>query len=1182
MAAVPAGDRLTEQQREAVLRREVSVLLSSGAGCGKTHVLTSRYLSHLERDGAEVSQIVAITFTERAARQMRDRIRKSIQHHLAGATTDEEARRWEGHLRGLETAQISTIHAFCGNLLRQHAVEAGLDPRFDVLEDYLAANLQREALIQCLQGLLTADTQPGDDLRELILLYGWRPVVEGVARLTAEEETVQRQAWAQRPAEEVAADWRTYARSVLLPRYVPYLSAASPKIARCLWLLRTTPCVGPKMAANVALVLERLPRLAQATDLTAAVSELTEAAKVGPERAKAWPSAEVYEVIKDALEDFRKALPERLKLFLEEPEGLTAEATAVVAGSPDPATGTDRRSPAQRGDLRSAGWPGQETVPQRGLAAEAEVGQRFVRVAEEAARAYRQLKRRHAVVDFQDLLVRSRDLLRDHPEVRERLQRRFQFLLIDELQDTDPVQMELVELLAGAGLEGGKLFAVGDHSQAIYRFRKADVRLFQALKRRTPHEGRLELTVNFRSQPAILDFANALFGPGGVPRANDLEDYEPLKAHHRQANPGPCVEFLWAPREPGDFAAEARRCEADWIARRIASMVGAREQLVVECPKASRERERPEEALRPVRLGDVVLLFRSMTNVELYESALSSYGLDYYLVGGRAFFAQQEIYDLLNLLRALENPQDAVSLAGTLRSPFCCLSDEALFVLTRHHDGPWAALHDEASCARLPHDQRQRANRARRFLDRWHALKDRLPIARLLGVVFSDSGYDAATQFEFLGDRKLANLWKLMDMARAFDRSGLFGLAEFIGRLGELVRTQPREEQAATQPENADVVRLMTIHQAKGLEFPVVILADLAASGGAPHNPVAMWDPKLGCVARPPSEEPPPFPNFAWRLWEAAEAVEDWREELRTLYVACTRAMDYLLLSAALPPDFSPQSTWMLALAERFNLRSGVCLDTGIPAEKVPAVRVSDPSCPPPESAGPPPRARPPAITLALPARGQETPTSERVRILTAAELDPSASVLPGGAWDAEDGSDRWTWELPRERVERLTDPEAALRDRLIRAVLSAWDFRESGAWEPLLLRVIEAQPAAGALLAELTEAFRRFVGLPVFRQLARARDLRREVEYLAPLSSGEGLVRGVIDCLWQDAAGAWHLLLHDTVGEGGGRGKSGSAVQTRLALAALAVESQLGSPPKTARCHHWRTGRTTSLRRSG
>src|SRR5262249_13896305 len=148
------------------------------------------------------------------------------------------------------------------------------------------------------------------------------------------------------------------------------------------------------------------------------------------------------------------------------------------------------------------------------------------------------------------------------------------------------------------------------------------------------------------------------------------------------------------------------------------------------------------------------------------------------------------------------------------------------FILSRPRDGLWAGLHDPATWGRLPADQREAADRARRHLDRWHGLKDRLPIARLLGAVFADSGYDAAPQFEHLGDRKLANLWKLVDLARTFDRSGLFGLAEFITRLGDLVRSQPREEQAATQPENVDVVRLMSIHQAKGLEFPVVFVPD--------------------------------------------------------------------------------------------------------------------------------------------------------------------------------------------------------------------------------------------------------------------------------------------------------------------------------------------------------------------
>jgi ATP-dependent helicase/nuclease subunit A len=896
------GDRLTRQQHRAVHTRAVSVVLSSGAGCGKTHVLTERYLSHL-REGTEVGQIVAITFTDRAARQMRGRIRKAIREQLrVGSLTEDEAATWARHLRGLETASISTIHAFCGTLLRQHAVEAGLDPNFDVLEEVLAVNLEGEAVSVCLRKLLTSQTVAGDDLRQLVLLYGWRPVREAVADLVRAWDAERWGRWLATPPERVAAEWREHGRAVLWPRHVEFLLHARPRIARCMALLRRHPPLPGPMAENVRYLLSALPRLAEAADVADTVKRLTEAAKVGRVGAKAWPDAAVYAEIKDALEGFREELRgQRLESFGEGAAGLEEAALA---------------------------------------------GQRMLRVAGEAAQPYRERKRSLGVVDFQDLLLLARDALRTHPEVRARLQDRYRFLLIDELQDTDPVQMELVEYLCGGGLTEGKLFAVGDQNQSIYRFRGADVQLFQELRRKVAHDGRLGLSVNFRSQPAILDFTNALLG-------HRLADYEPLQAHEPQVNPGPCVEFLWSPRpkrpSAGDGegaerttseratahdAAAARAVEADWIARRI---VG-----ILEGPPLVVDREGDPSRLRPARPGDVVLLFRAMSHVHLYEAALRRCGLDYYLVGGRAFFAQQEIYDLLHLLRALENPQDALSLAGTLRSPFCCVSDEALFVLGRHRQGLWAGLQDEGCEERLPQNQVSPVRRARCHLRAWRAVKDRLPIAHLLGRVFADSGYDAATQFEFLADRKLANLWKLVDLARRFDGSGLFGLAEFTARLGDLVRSQPREEQAATQPENADVVRLMTIHQAKGLEFPVVIIPDVAAPPGGAPSPVCRWDRRLGCVARPPAdEETPPFPDFAWRLWQTQTTLEEWEEDQRTLYVACTRARDYLVLSAALPEAFQPANAWMLALTERFDPATGRCL-ADVPEDRRPMVRVFD------------------------------------------------------------------------------------------------------------------------------------------------------------------------------------------------------------------------------------------------
>jgi ATP-dependent helicase/nuclease subunit A len=1087
-----ASASLTEQQRRAVTTRAVSVVLSSGAGCGKTHVLTERYLSHLRTDGAEVGQIVAITFTDRAARQMRQRIRRAVVAHLRAAPGDDEAETWARHLRALESAPISTIHAFCGTLLRQHAIEAGLDPRFDVLEEVLAVNLEADASAACLQRLLTSPTPVGEDLRQLILLYGWRGVGEGVGHLLQAHDERPWQEWLLAPAERIVAAWTAYARDVLLPRYIAHLFQSRPAIARLLPLLRRHPPQPGPMVENVELLLRELPRLAEAADLGAAVKALTEAAKVGRVGVKAWPDPVVYEHIKTAFEDFREDLrDQQLERFVP---------------------------------------------PAAGLEQAVEVGKRLLNVTGAVRSAYQEAKHRHGVVDFQDLLVLARDLLRDRPEVRARLQDRYRFLLIDELQDTDPVQMELVEYLCGGGLTAGQLFAVGDHSQSIYRFRGADVSLFQALRRRMPHDGRQGLTVNFRSQPALLDFTNALLG-------KHLLDYEPLRPHEPQVNPGPCIELLWAPRPNNVSVAEARSIEAEWIAQRIAGMIG-REQLVV-------EREGPENKgkLRPVRAGDVVLLFRAMSNVHLYESALRRYGLEYYLVGGRAFFAQQEIYDILNLLRALENPQDSVSLTGALRSPFCCVSDEAMFVLGRHEGGMWAGLRDPAVEALLPADQLAAVRRARAHLLRWRASKDRLPIALLLGEVFADSGYDATTQFEFLGDRKLANLWKLVDLARTFDRSGLFGLAEFIARLGDLVKKQPREEQAATQPESADVVRLMSIHQAKGLEFPIVFVPDVAAMGGSSSWPVAEWGADLGCVARSPAEEDaPPFIDFAYRLWQANTDLEEWHEDLRTLYVACTRARDYLVLSAAMPANYHPSGPWMLTLAERFDFVSGQCRAEDVAPEHRPAVRVYGSERPPPAPAktvvrtdveGPGPA---PELPVAPPPRrGARAVSVERLEEWLAGQ---------GPLGENED-----------EAGQRLA---LSAVERAVRAVLGRWDFREPDGWRPLLGALY---PSVGPLThsAEQREAARlleRLAGSELRQKLARA-TLRRDVEFVLTLKEGPPAVHGRIETLWQDEKGRWHLLFtscEPIAPEA--RAEYWQRRQPGLVLAAAAVQRQSGAWP--------------------
>ncbi len=636
----------------------------------------------------------------------------------------------------------------------------------------------------------------------------------------------------------------------------------------------------------------------------------------------------------------------------------------------------------------------------------------------------------------------------------------------------------------------------------------------------------------------MLNFVNALF-------ARRMLEYESLEAHHPAVAEGN-VEFLWSDfgfrieRQPDTRGSQLRffnpqsairNSEADAIAQRIVQLLEDPSPRIL-----------GKDGPRRVERRDIALLFRSMTHSHIYESALRKHGLDYYLVGGRAFFAQQEVYDLLNLLRAIENPHDSTSLVGVLRSPFFSLSDEAVFLLATHEASAWAGLCASERINSLPDDQKPAAERAKLFLSKWREAKDKLPIARLLGVVLADTGYDAALQFEFLGDRKLANLWKLVELARTFDRSGLFGLPEFVARLGDLVARQPREEQAATLPEEADVVKLMSIHQAKGLEFPIVFVPDIAAQQRGDRHPVVRWHRELGCLVKVPGEfdnhpDESPFSEFAESLGRTADQLADWQEDLRILYVACTRARDLLVLSAGLPETFRetaqlPANHWTMTLSERFDVRTGRCVLPDGPNVRVVMMEGSEvgswrtsPARAVGEVTGPTalaggvrqerPRALPSLISLpaleAL-ARG-ETPLSF------------------GEAFDTESDSDRAHWRTPRERVAQI-----APADAILWAVLDRWAFADVDGWVQLLADAIDEFADAEnrtRLENELQPKLRKFAESDTRRVLAGAEELHRSVEFLADLREEVNdelpafTVRGVMDFLYRDSTG-WHVLCVD------------------------------------------------------
>jgi ATP-dependent helicase/nuclease subunit A len=756
-------------------------------------------------------------------------------------------------------------------------------------------------------------------------------------------------------------------------------------------------------------------------------------------------------------------------------------------------------------------------------------------------------------------------------------------MLVDEFQDTDPLQVELVKALCGDELSRGKLFFVGDYKQSIYRFRRADPRVFRQLQEEVPHEGRLPLTLNFRSQPQILAFVNALFCEELGSQSNGPA-YEPLRASRPQVAEPPVVEFLWAPaEEPEEATASLRRREAQWIARRLRELLDTPARVVLDRHAAASLRDGSvslgETRPREVRPGDIAVLFRALSDVQFYEEALRQHGIDYYLVGGHAFYAQQEIFDLLNLLRAIAYPSDLVSLVGVLRSPFFALTDETLYWLARHSEGIGAGLF--APPPQVDDQQRPRVELAAATLLRLRACKDRLPITALVDDALRTTGYDAILLAEFMGERKLANLRKLIDQARTFDRSGIFTLCDFIRQLSEFVAKQPDEPLAATMPESAGVVRLMTIHQAKGLEFPVVVLPDLRR----PTNyvlPPAAFHAELGPLVRPLEEDRKQHVVTGYDFLRRIEAGEDESELMRLFYVATTRAADYLILSSGVSELGEAESPWLRLLAKRFDLHTGACLASLPRGFERPQVRVT--TSEPTVDARSRQRRRPNleaviAQAEALSANGQiaPPPSIQAIPVDVAARREFSFSRLNGTLHET----------LPRENL--VASPELgddALADRarpfidplglgtLVHAVLEELPFNGQQASradiEALVARYApDHVPGDAAAATEAVALVHRFAQSPFMAELAGAQEVYRELEFLLAWpperpTTGGTYLRGYVDCLFRDARGRWRVLDYKTNAVTAENVRQAAApYEMQMLVYALAVEAGLGQTPE-------------------
>jgi ATP-dependent helicase/nuclease subunit A len=847
------------------LDRHLSV--TAGPGSGKTFVLVERYLEILRTGKVSVDNIVAITFTNRAANEMRQRVRRRIDT-LLRATSGSERQTWLRHKRALEGAVITTIHGFCSRLLHEFPVEANIDPQFALLDEHQAAMLL-EAVVE--EALADAIHHGNEKMVQLAQGSGGRASL--ATTLVELHRKYRGEGLALERIEKLTA-----ARHASVAEYGSALQELDAHIMNLLAAPRLS-----KVAAE--------KRNKAALEWPALRTILS-----GP------PNDKTIAAYCQAIEDFREI---RLNKSSYPPIERLDE---MLWGNET----NDRL----RGRLPSIGFD---------LLAK-DYALALLQMLREIDRRLDHEKQRLSVLDFDDLQLRALKLL-DRPEVISRSTERYRFFLIDEFQDTNSLQRDLLTRLAL--IRGANLFIVGDRKQSIYGFRGADVDVFSEMTAAIEKAagGQQPLHRNFRSQSPLIDSLNFLFAKIFQARSEVPEsalgqlgyvNHEPSIAERGAEHEPPLVELLVsalpetssasAPAEDPDDAPEerdplgAQERDAEQVAARIGSLVSPGRTALFNDGR--------QDACAPgFRYGDVAILLRAFTGVWTYESALRRAGIPYLTVQGKGFYQREEITDLIQLLRFLDNTTDELALAAVLRSPLGGISDNALLALRcapRVGDDPGLdRLHRRSLRRALRHrheiqfidkDDQIALDRAAPLLDTLMARRNRYGIAELLRYAVSATEFMTVIAANFDGAQRVANVEKLFRLAEQFEKSGHL-VRDFVRFVEEFEAIGGREGEGQMD-ESANVVRLMTIHQAKGLEFKVVIIPDLHRDPGRRETSFIL-DRHQGLTVRIPDGR---GQTVRGALFNELRQRNRWREEfesMRLLYVAATRAEDRLIFSGA-------------------------------------------------------------------------------------------------------------------------------------------------------------------------------------------------------------------------------------------------------------------------------------------
>ena len=833
---------LTAEQLAIIEADSADLAVTAGAGSGKTHVLVERYLRLLERCG--VPEIAAVTFTEAAATEMRERVRRAVM-------TDGSL---AGHRKDLDEAAIGTLHSLALRLLREHPVEAAIDPAAEVLADDEAELLRRAACVEAID----AAAEAGDGRTLALREVGVYHVDQQLPLMVARRDEVRAAFAAMGPE---PAGWADRARAALDARYGQQRAKIRADVE----------AVAGKIARDARGASERLEAVAR--DVVAAL---------GDPSGGDWP-----------------AFAGRLDA--------AATATDLRPGSRSASPDIDIKDGFRRlRELKSKMRDLPVWNEHDGRALEALAGLR--ELFEDADVRYRSAKRERHALDFLDLELGAIRLLREHPAVASQVRAAFRHLMVDEAQDINPAQAELIRLVAGDREDDGArphLFLVGDAKQSIYRFRGADVERFAELRALVASRGGspLPLSQSFRSHEPLVERLNELFGEVF---ANPTEPFEATidSMKGRPAPPpadGPHLVLMPVARttQAGQRTSDhdRRRVESDAVAGEIAWLLAERRPVY----------DRKAAATRPAVPGDIAILLRRFSNVHTFEQALEAHDVPYTTPSGTGFFTRQEVLDCAHLLRWLAEPHEEIALAGVLRSPFFALADDTLLALRANRRPLLQALEDPDP--RIAGEERGRCAHAARVLRELRLAASSSPADALLELALDRTAVEAAWVPIEGGEQAQANIRKLVRIVRTLAGHSLSEVVEYL----EQRRDELDAREGPAVLDRPEVVQLMTVHAAKGLEFPIVFVPEGHLSPRDSYAAVR-WrrdDGVSATLERDDDDSTRPKPGFYAHLQRLDER-EEAAEHRRLFYVAATRAADYLYVSG----DDAEGDCWLgIALA---------------------------------------------------------------------------------------------------------------------------------------------------------------------------------------------------------------------------------------------------------------------------